>query len=150
MGYLGRSMRKLTSLLALVVLLTACDQAAHAPAPQDTINEDPITDVGHKAKLRGVAFRAIGQEPGWLLEITNGVDILLVTDYGETRTSMPYVEPVVFQAERRTQFVLDAYSTVVEIRGEPCQDVMSGEEFEVTVTIQQTDRELQGCGRALF
>jgi len=143
-------MKKLTSLLALVVLLAACNQAAQAPVPQDTIDEDSITDVWHKAKLRGVAFRAIGQEPGWLLEITNGVEILLVTDYGETRTSMPYVEPVVFQEERRTQFVLDAYNTVLEIRGEPCQDIMSGEEFEVTVTIKQTDRDLMGCGRALF
>lgn len=57
---------------------------------------------------------------------------------------------VVYQEDRRTQFVLDAYNTIVEIRGVPCQDVMSGEEFEVSVTIKQTDRELRGCGRALF
>ena len=63
---------------------------------------------------------------------------------------MPYVEPIVHQEERRTQYVLEGYKTIVEIRGERCTDVMSGEEFEVTVTIKQTDRELQGCGRALF
>ena len=106
--------------------------------------------VWHAAKLRGVAFRAIGQEPGWLLEITNGEEILLVTDYGSTRTSLPYVEPTVYQEERRTQYVLDPYDTIVEIRGERCTDVMSGQEFEVSVTIFQTDRELHGCGRALF
>ena len=131
-------------------ILVACDQAAETPALEPRVDEASITNVWHKAKLRGVAFRAIGQEPGWLLEITNGVEIVLVTDYGETRTSMPYVEPVVSQQERRTQFVLDAYNTIVEIRGEPCQDVMSGEEFEVSVTIRQTDGELRGCGRALF
>ena len=132
------------TLLATAGLLGACDQL-HEPHPEELID-----DVWHKAKLRGVAFRAIGQEPGWLLEIKNGEEILLVTDYGSTRTSMPYVEPIVYQEERRTQYVLEGYKTIVEIRGERCTDVMSGEEFEVTVTIKQTDRELQGCGRALF
>jgi uncharacterized membrane protein len=129
----------------LAMLLVACNQAPNHAAP-----ELAIDDVWHKAKLRGVAFRAIGQEPGWLLEITNGEEILLITDYGSTRTSLPYVDPVVFQEERRTQYVLEAYDTIVEIRGEPCTDTMSGESFEVTVTIIQTDGELQGCGRALF
>ena len=70
------------------------------------VDEDAIDNVWHQAKLRGVAFRAVGQEPGWLLEISNGEGIFLVTDYGSTRASMPYVEPVVHQEERRTQFVL--------------------------------------------
>jgi len=39
--------------------------------------------VWQQAKLRGVSFRAIGQEPGWLLEITDSSEILLVTDYGK-------------------------------------------------------------------
>jgi uncharacterized membrane protein len=130
------------TLIAITIahLLTAC---AHA-------DESVIDNVWHQAKMRGVAFRAIGQEPGWLLEITKGEEILLVTEYGLTRTSMPYVEPIVYQEERRTQYVLEGYKTIVEIRGERCTDVMSGEEFEVAVTIKQTDRELQGCGRALF
>ena len=132
------------TLLATAGLLAACEQL-HEPHPEELID-----DVWHKAKLRGVAFRAIGQEPGWLLEIKNGEEILLVTDYGSARTSMPFVEPIVHQEERRTQYVLEGYETIVEIRGERCTDVMSGEEFEVTVTIKQTDRELQGCGRALF
>jgi uncharacterized membrane protein len=140
-----------TIALLLLIAISAC-------GTQEGASEDPVAreqglaknNVWHKAKLRGVAFRAVGQEPGWLLEITNGVEILLVTEYGSTRTSMPYVEPIVYQEERRTQYVLEAYNTIVEIRGERCTDVMSGEEFEVTVTIKQTDKELQGCGRALF
>jgi uncharacterized membrane protein len=132
----------------LVSILITC--AITLAACENLVDETAINNVWHQAKLRGVAFRAIGQEPGWLLEITNGEEILLVTDYGETRTSMPYVEPVVYQDERRTQYVLDAYDTIVEIRGVPCHDSMSGEEFEVSVTIKRKDRELQGCGRALF
>jgi uncharacterized membrane protein len=143
-------MRRLIAVIMSVILVAACNRVAEAPAPREPIDEAAIENVWHKARLRGVAFRAVGQEPGWLLEITNGVEILLVTEYGSTRTSMPYVEPIVYQEERRTQYVLEAYNTIVEIRGERCTDVMSGEEFEVTVTIKQTDKELQGCGRALF
>lgn len=131
--------------IAVVSVLAACVQQ-----DQSTIDEDAIDDVWHKAKLRGVAFRAVGQEPGWLLEITNGEEIVLATDYGENRQSLPYVDPIVHQDERRTEFILDSYNTTIEIRGEHCTDSMSGESFEVTVTIFLQGRELHGCGRALF
>lgn len=140
----------MSALLIFVALMSACGQVQQVHVPEVVFDESSINDVWHKAKLRGVAFRAIGQEPGWLLEITNGIEILLVTDYGEHRTSYPYVEPIVHQEERRTEFITGDDGTVVEIRGVPCRDSMSGEEFEVSVTIKQTDRELKGCGRALF
>ena len=133
----------------LATLLVACsgepDQSAREREKDLAAN-----DVWHAAKLRGVAFRAVGQEPGWLLEITNGEEILLVTGYGSNRHSMPYVEPIVYQDERRTQYVLEEHDTIVEIRGEPCTDIMSGESFEVSVTLFLDGKELHGCGRALF
>ena len=55
-----------------------------------------------------------------------------------------------YQEERRTQFALESYGVSSEIRGQRCTDVMSGEEFEVSVSIIMTDRRLEGCGRALF
>ncbi len=126
--------------------------AARARLNRDSrgFDEESIDNVWHRAKLRGVAFRAIGQEPGWFLEITNGTEILLVTDYGQNRNSYPYVDPVVYQGERRTQYLLEGHGIIVEIRGQHCTDVMSGEEFEVSVSIIMTDRRLEGCGRALF
>jgi len=135
---------------ALILFVAACDETQPTSEPEGVFDESSINSVWHKAKLRGVAFRAVGQEPGWLLEITNGIEILLVTDYGEHRTSYPYVEPIVHQEERRTEFITGEDGTIVEIRGVPCRDSMSGEKFEVSVTIKQTDRELKGCGRALF
>ena len=137
------------TLLALAGTLAACEQPVE-PTAREHEASIATKDVWHAAKLRGVAFRAIGQEPGWLLEITNGEEILLVTDHGSTRASMPYVVPVVYQDERRTQYVLDEYNTIIEVRGEPCTDTMSGESFEVSVTLSLVDKELQGCGRALF
>lgn len=141
-------MRAYVLVIVLAGAFAACgEKPANRPSVVDEVS---IDNVWHKAKLRGVSFRAIGQEPGWLLEITNGDEILLVTDYGSNRYSMPYVEPVVYKEERRTQYILGDHDMTVEIRGENCTDAMSGEEFEVSVTIRQGDRKLQGCGRALF
>jgi len=141
-----------TVIKARIAILTMCWLAACAGGKQahEPVDETEIDNVWHQAKLRGVAFRAIGQEPGWLLEIKNGAEIVLVTDYGSKRLVMPYVEPVVYPEERRTQYVLEAYETMVEISGEPCTDSMSDEKFEVSVTLRQADSELLGCGRALF
>ena len=145
-------MSRWTRLLVAVAvgLLCACDSHQQLPSPTEVADETSINDVWHQAKLRGVSFRAIGQEPAWLLEITNGTEILLVTNYGETRSSFSYVEPVVHPEQHRRVFALGANSAVVEILGEPCQDVMSGEQFPATVTIRLSDTTLEGCGRALL
>ena len=114
--------------------------------PSDASSTDSVCD---KARLRGVSFRAIGQEPGWLLEITTGIEILLVTDYGENRNSYPYAEPRVRQEERRTEYLLNNGDLVIEIRDKPCMDSMSGERFSVSVKITTVQRTLEGCGRML-
>lgn len=115
----------------------------------DTPTDPVINDVWNEAKSRGITFRAIGQEPGWHLEITYGNKIVLVTDYGSTTTTMPYVDPVVHEKDRLSRYVLDSHQTTIEIRSEHCADIMSGEEFEAAVTVVLDDRELRGCGRAL-
>ena len=106
-------------------------------------------NIWHDAKLRGVAFRAIGQEPGWVLEITDGEQILLVTDYGRNRHAYPYVEPRQDEAARVTVFQVNQNTSVL-VEGKPCTDSMSGDVFETTVTITHGSRMLRGCGRALY
>ena len=139
------------SILLLMLLgVSAC--AAQEDAVQDARQREQQlaqNDVWHAAKLRGVAFRAIGQEPGWLLEIKNGEEILLVTDYGQQRSVYASVEPVEDKAARRTLFELDAATSVL-IEGVPCSDTMSGERFETAVTVDTGVRMLKGCGRALY
>ncbi|MDH3762651.1 MAG: hypothetical protein OEU50_16840 [Gammaproteobacteria bacterium] len=105
-------------------------------------------NVWHKAKLRGVSFRAIGQEPGWLLEIKDGAEILVKTNYGENSMTYPWVESRVDQSARTTLFDIDA-DTGVLIEGKPCTDSMSGEAFQTTVTLKTGAQTLKGCGRAL-
>ena len=141
----------------ITVTLIFLGVVACASQEQEPVQEDPVareqelakSDVWHAAKLRGVAFRAIGQEPGWLLEITNGEEILLLTDYGKNKQSYPYVEPREDKAARKTVFQLND-NTKVLIEGKSCNDTMSDESFEVTVTVVQGEKKLQGCGRALF
>ena len=128
----------------------ACSPDENQDYRQATAREETSNNVWHKAKLRGVAFRAIGQQPGWLLEITNGEEIMLSTDYGASVQHYAYVVPVVYQDERRTQYVIEEAPVTVEIRGVPCTDTMSGKSFEVSVSIIARDRRLEGCGRTLF
>ncbi len=137
------SITLLTRILTLSLLTSV---SACGAQEQDELAKN---DVWHKAKLRGVAFRAIGQEPGWLLEITQGKEILLVTNYGQERKSLPYVEPQEDKAARKTVFALED-STSVLIEGKPCSDSMSGESFQTTVSITIGALVLNGCGRALF
>lgn len=126
--------------------------AAHpenSPGATETEEEIASQDVWHAAKLRGVSFRAVGQEPGWLLEITNGERILLVTDYGQKKTTYPYVEPAVNQEKRKTVFTIKERNLEVVIKGKACADSMSGEMFDVSVFVIANGRQLVGCGRAL-
>lgn len=45
------------------------------------------------ARRRGVEFRAIGQEPGWMLEIDAGKSMYLLADYGEKKVTTPAPPP---------------------------------------------------------
>ena len=136
--------------MVLLLGLTGCGS-------QDAVQEDPVkreqelakSNVWHEAKLRGVAFRAIGQEPGWLLEIKNGEEILVVTNYGQNRNLFPYVDPREDKAARKTVFQVDANTSVL-IEGKPCSDSMSGESFDTSVTVTLGEQVFKGCGRALF
>jgi hypothetical protein len=62
-----------------------------APKP---CHNDTRRAVWEQAKLGGADFRAVGNEPGWHLEIREGRRILLATDYGASRVELPLPEAV--------------------------------------------------------
>lgn len=103
------------------------------------------------AKLRGVSFRATGNEPGWLLEITRGAETVLFTDWGKTRSAFPTPEPITDAAAGRTEYRAAgggrALTVVLEAR--ECRDSMSGERFPTTVTVRLDRDVLRGCGTPL-
>ncbi len=132
------------------MLLLTCFTVQAAETPKEREEAIAKHDVWHAAKLRGVSFRAIGQEPGWLLEITDGEKIFLSTAYGQTQTTYPYVEPETHPEERWSIFKVKDENLEVTIKGVPCTDIMSGEKFEVSVFVNIDGNQLQGCGRALY
>jgi len=103
--------------------------------------------IWEHAKLNGADFRAIGNEPGWNLEIHEMSRVVLVTDYGASRVEVALPESVTDNEARSTRW--DAGELTLELIGDPCSDSMSGEAFETKVVVSWQGKTLRGCGRAL-
>ena len=122
-------------------------------------SEDKHTDcrnnrakaIWEHAKLNGADFRAIGNEPGWHMEISNKQDILLVTDYGQQTYQFTSAIIKSKPHDRTTSYHAQSNGNNVEIviKGIPCQDSMSGEAFSATVSVLVNNMRYMGCGKAL-
>lgn len=102
-----------------------------------------------EARRRGVDFRAIGQEPGWSLEVQHGGKMLFISGYGASRILLPTPEPDIEEDLVVYTVTTERHDMQVEITVEHCQDTMSGEVFENSVHISLDDKNYQGCGLAL-
>jgi len=109
------------------------------------------SSIWEHAKLSGVDFRAVGNEPGWHLEIRDADSIRFVYDYGlkEINTSAP--ELTLDNDNRSATYSVKSEGGEIEVTivGEPCSDTMSGEAFESRVSVLLDDQTYHGCGRAL-
>ena len=101
------------------------------------------------ARRRGVNFRAVGNEPGWHLEIQPGRGILFVGNYGELRVSTPDPGEIIQDRVRVYHAVTEAYDLRVEIVDELCLDTMQDEQYPAQVSVMLDGRLYRGCGRAL-
>jgi len=115
---------------------------------------DPRTSILEDAKLRGVAFRGVGQEPGWVLEIGPGdvpAYLEVELDHGATTRTFGEVRVAATSTGGRTVYeAVDATGPIrVVLEGGPCHDVMSGEAFPTAVRLELGERILKGCGRPL-
>lgn len=107
-----------------------------------------IADPWQAARLRGVRLRAIGQEPGWVVEI--GPDLLVaLLDYGARILRSPAAAPPEEGEATARAIRTDGGPLVVRAEEEPCRDAMSGERFALTVRIEFEGRRLRGCGMRL-
>jgi putative lipoprotein len=118
---------------------------AHYPGCQARDGPDPFT----AALLRGVRFRAVGQEPGWHLEVERAGAIRFVGDYGERTITTPVPEPTVTGERTEYRAVTEAHDLRVVIDRRACTDAMSGERFAATVMVKVDGDEYHGCGRWL-
>lgn len=108
---------------------------------------DPSQARWEHAKLGGADFRAVGNEPGWTLEVRDQSRIVLTTAHGTEIVERSLAPPVVNASRRMTRW--DGGDLVVEVLRLPCTDTMSGEAFDTRVAVYWRDRILHGCGRAL-
>lgn len=127
------------------------DEAALTVAHQQYLNcaQRPEQVPWEDARRRGVNFRAVGNEPGWSLEIRDGQHLLLVTDYGMQRVVTPDPGLTREGAARRYHAVTESADLTVEIVDETCFDTMADASYPSQVTATLNGQVLRGCGRDL-
>jgi putative lipoprotein len=127
--------------LCILALLTGCRSRA-----------GPATSAWEEARRRGVDFRAVGNAPGWQLEIVDGESIVLVTGNGRDRYEAPAAAAKVDWQATRTIYRVGEGGRGLSILIEdlPCHDPVSGDSFEATVTVTLEGTEHRGCGRTLM
>lgn len=141
----------------VLVLGTAACQSE--PPPEAPEAEPPVTAAPapapvtgppwDEARARGVVFRAVGNEPGWYVEVDGGdaPAMRLFLDYGERpiaferTTIMP--DPLGFRGVR------GEVAAELRLYPERCADGMSGEEFAVRAELIVNGAEYRGCGQFL-
>lgn len=101
------------------------------------------------ARRRGVNFRAVGNEPGWSLEIRDGAQILYVGDYGMNRVMTPDPGAQSVTNGRIYHAITESNDLIVEVVDEACTDTMKGDSFPAQVTVTLNGETLRGCGMAL-
>lgn len=76
-----------------------------------------------EAALLGIEFRAIGQEPGWTLDLDQGRWMRFIGDYGKTHVLMPAPVPVRDTALGIATYSAraDAHTLVLSAREAPCR-----------------------------
>ena len=96
-------------------------------------------------------FRALGQEPGWELEIHKGAEMRLTYDYGKGTAVTPASRALVNSSTgtRTYHAVTKANDLRVVIVPVACTDSMSGRAFPATVSVTLNGRTFRGCGEEL-
>ena len=96
-------------------------------------------------------FRAVGQEPGWQLEIRQGAEMRFTFDYGKGSVVMPGARVKLDSntGTRTYHSVAEGNDLEVVIVPVQCLDSMSGRSYPATVTVTLNGRSLRGCGEEL-
>ncbi|MGI9175589.1 MAG: YbaY family lipoprotein [Rhodothermales bacterium] len=120
---------------------------AERPQPLDREGAQDEAAQDGNTQEQDVLFRAVGQEPGWTLEIVSDRWMHFTYDYGEREVFTPV--PEAEETSERTTYhaVTEAHDLRVVIEDEACTDVMSGEAFETSVTVTLDGEAYRGCGR---
>lgn len=105
----------------------------------------PDASPWEQAKARGIGFRAVGNEPGWLVEVGSGKTPALHAelDYGQRVLDVRHVQTT---ARGFRGNATDGTRITLDIERVPCRDDMSGQPFPAKATLQVGDKSYSGCG----
>jgi membrane-bound inhibitor of C-type lysozyme len=118
-------------------------------APAVRCEERRADSLREDARVRGVVYRALGNEPGWVLEIGPASKLSWSTNYGEDRYDFEQAQAAtapdgtnVYTAQK------DAVSIKASIKAERCVD--DGDvEYDHVVTVEYGGQTYHGCGTRL-
>lgn len=102
------------------------------------------------ARARGVAFRGIGTEPGWWVEVDAGDAPALraALDYGERKLDIASVQ----RSDANAGYVgkaADGTTVTLEISEGECGDGMSDQSYPAHAVLMLGDQVYKGCGATL-
>lgn len=106
-------------------------------------------DAWESARLRGVAFRAEGRDPGWLFELVQDKWLLVISDDGRNRFVAPPVIPASFGDGQRFSARSGSHSLELLSLPVPCRDDGSQVEGGSQATLLVDGVTMRGCGRWL-
>lgn len=101
-----------------------------------------------EAAERGIAFRAVGNEPGWWVEVGSGAAPAMnaVLDYGERSLEIARAQP---GGNGYSGSTADGVAVRLSIERRACEDGMSGEAFDARAELRVGDNTYTGCGAFL-
>jgi membrane-bound inhibitor of C-type lysozyme len=103
------------------------------------------------ARVRGITFRGVGNEPGWLLEIGPENRVMFEDGYGSVRVLFQSLPP---KKDTRPGVTIyentsSAYRMKATLLLQNCTDTMSDESFPYTVEVEIEGARRRGCGQSL-
>jgi len=113
---------------------------------------DPVAPVAgspwDQAKARGSAFRGIGTEPGWSVEVGGGDTPRLSADldYGERKVEVAQARRIAGGYAGTTG---DGLTVSLTTKKETCSDGMSDTEYPASAILTVAGKTYRGCGRFL-
>ena len=103
------------------------------------------------ARVRGVTFRGVGNEPGWRLEIGPAHRVMFEDGYGSMRIVFQSLPPLPETTSGVTihESTSGSHRLKVTLRREICADTMSDETFPYSVDVEIDGARRRGCGTSL-
>jgi membrane-bound inhibitor of C-type lysozyme len=117
-------------------------------APAVTCEERRAESLREDARVRGVAFRALGNEPGWVLEVGPGPRLSWTTNFGELRYD--FDQATASTTDGAVTYVAQQGTNAIKatVRVERCVD--DGEiEFDHAAIVEFEGQQYRGCGSRL-